>query len=173
MLMTFMRLSCFVLKLSYFVLQTCSYLVLLFFFFFFLLLPDAELPGWKFWPTQRTISTSLDPGSRLFSFLSSLFQIACLMLSSHLYLCLSRDLLVRGFQLNIFLTVLVSGIHCTWPNQLSFVLQTCSYFLHFVPGAELHSWKFWPSQQTLSTSLDPGHGLSSYWSSFGRFPVLC
>jgi len=62
--MTFMRLSCFVLKLSYFVLQTCSYLVLL----FLLLLPDAELPGWKFWPTQRTISTSLDPGSRLFSF---------------------------------------------------------------------------------------------------------
>jgi hypothetical protein len=29
------------------------------------------------------------------------------------------DLLVRGFQLNIFLTVLVSGILCTWPNQLS------------------------------------------------------
>ena len=26
---------------------------------------------------------------------------------------------VRGFQLNIFLTVLVSGILCTWPNQLS------------------------------------------------------
>jgi hypothetical protein len=29
------------------------------------------------------------------------------------------DLLLRGFQLNIFLTVLVSGIFCTWPNQLS------------------------------------------------------
>jgi hypothetical protein len=29
------------------------------------------------------------------------------------------DLLVRGFQLNIFLTVLESGILCTWPNQLS------------------------------------------------------
>ena len=32
------------------------------------------------------------------------------MLSSHLYLGLPCDLLVRGFQLNIFLTVLVSGI---------------------------------------------------------------
>jgi hypothetical protein len=31
----------------------------------------------------------------------------------HLYLGLSCDLLVRGFQLNIFLTVLVSGILCT------------------------------------------------------------
>jgi hypothetical protein len=40
------------------------------------------------------------------------------MLSSHLYLGLPCDLLVRGFQLNIFLTVLVSGILCTWPNQL-------------------------------------------------------
>jgi hypothetical protein len=29
---------------------------------------------------------------------------------------LSCDLLVRGFQLNIFLTVLVSGILCTWPH---------------------------------------------------------
>ena len=41
------------------------------------------------------------------------------MLSSHLYLGLPCDLLVRGFQLNIFLTVLVSDILCTWPNQLS------------------------------------------------------
>jgi hypothetical protein len=32
------------------------------------------------------------------------------MLSSHLYLGLPCDLLVRGFQLHIFLTVLVSGI---------------------------------------------------------------
>jgi hypothetical protein len=29
------------------------------------------------------------------------------------------DLWVWGFQLNIFLTVLVSSILCTWPNQLS------------------------------------------------------
>jgi len=41
------------------------------------------------------------------------------MLSSHLYLGLPCDLFVRGFHLNIFLTVLVSGILCTWPNQLS------------------------------------------------------
>jgi len=41
------------------------------------------------------------------------------MLSSHLYLGLPCDLLIRGFHLNIFLTVLVSGILCTWPIQLS------------------------------------------------------
>jgi hypothetical protein len=35
------------------------------------------------------------------------------MLSSHLYLGLPFDLLVRGFQLNIFVTVVVSGILCT------------------------------------------------------------
>ena len=38
---------------------------------------------------------------------------ACLMLSSHLYLGLPCDLLVRCFQLNIFLSVLVSDILCT------------------------------------------------------------
>jgi len=38
------------------------------------------------------------------------WQMSCLMLPSHLYLDLPCDLLVRGFQLNIFLTVLVSGI---------------------------------------------------------------
>jgi len=36
-----------------------------------------------------------------------------LMLYSHLYLGLPYDLLVRGFQLNIFLAVLVSGFLCT------------------------------------------------------------
>jgi hypothetical protein len=41
------------------------------------------------------------------------------MLSSHLYLDLPCDVLVRGFQLNIFLTVLLSDILCTRPNQLS------------------------------------------------------
>ena len=35
------------------------------------------------------------------------------MLSSHLYLGLPCDLFVMGFQLNIFLNVLVSGILCT------------------------------------------------------------
>ena len=48
--------------------------------------------------------------------------MSCVMLSSHLYLGLPCDLLVWGFQLNIFLTVLVSGILCTWPNQLIFTL---------------------------------------------------
>ena len=42
-----------------------------------------------------------------------------LMLSSYPYLGLPCDLLVRGFQLSIFWTVLVSDILCTWPNQLS------------------------------------------------------
>ena len=84
-----------------------------------LLLPGAELPSWKFWPSQRPLSTSLDPGRRLSRFLMFIWQMSCLMLSSHLYLGLPCDLLVRGFQLNIFLTVLVSGILCTWPNQLS------------------------------------------------------
>ena len=45
--------------------------------------------------------------------------MSCLTLSTHLYLGLPCDLLVRGFHLNIFLTVLVSGILCMWPNQLS------------------------------------------------------
>ena len=45
--------------------------------------------------------------------------MSCLTLSSHLCLGLPCDLLVWGFHLNIFLTLLVSGILCTWPNQLS------------------------------------------------------
>ena len=84
-----------------------------------LLLPGAELPSRKFWPSQRPLSTSLDPGRRLSSFFIFIWQMSCLILSSHLYLGLPCDLLVRGFQLNIFLTVLVSGILCIWPNQLS------------------------------------------------------
>ena len=168
-----MRLSCFVLKLSYF----CSKLAATLFFFFPSFSSSSSSWRWTSWLKVLAYSTNYFHFPRSWiqaiQFFIFIWQIACLMLSSHLYLGLPRDFLVRSFQLNIFLTVLVSGIHCTWPNQLSFVLQTCSYFLHFVPGAELHSWKFWPSQQTLSTSLDPGHGLSSYLSSFGRFPVRC
>jgi hypothetical protein len=52
----------------------------------------------------------LDAGYPVFIFI---WQMSCLMLSSHLYLGLPCDLLVRGFQLNIFLTVPVSGILCT------------------------------------------------------------
>jgi hypothetical protein len=40
-----------------------------------------------------------------------IWQMSCLMLSSHLYLGLPCGLLVRGFQLNIFLTVLASFVH--------------------------------------------------------------
>ena len=91
-------------------------------FLHLLLLPGAELPSWKFWPYQGPLSTSLDPGRRLSSFFIFIWQMSCLMLFSHLYLGLPCDLLVRGFQLNIFVTVLVSGILCTWPNQLVFEL---------------------------------------------------
>ena len=59
--------------------------------------------------------------------------MSCLMLSSHLYLGLPCDLLVRGFQLNIFLTVPVSGILCMWPNQLSlWALMWLIIFLYFI-----------------------------------------
>ena len=57
--------------------------------------------------------------TQVIQFLTLICQMYCLTLSSHLYLGLPCDLLVRGFHLNIFLTVLVSGILCTWPNQLS------------------------------------------------------
>ena len=50
-------------------------------------------------------------------------------------------------------------------------VETCILLL--LPGAELPSWKFWPSQRPLSTSHDPGRRLSSFWSSFGRCPVRC
>jgi len=55
------------------------------------------------------------------------------MLFSYLYLGLPCDLLVRGFHLNIFLTVLVPGILCTWPNQLSlWALIQLTIFLRFI-----------------------------------------
>ena len=46
-------------------------------------------------------------------------------------------------------------------------------YLLLLPGAELPSWRFWPSQRPLSISLDPGRRLSSFWSSFGKCPVWC
>ena len=54
------------------------------------------------------------------------------------------------------------------PQQDATVYQN---FILLLPGAELPSWKFWPSQWPLSISLDPGRRLSSFWSSFGRCPV--
>jgi len=74
-------------------------------------------------------------------------KLSCLMLSSHLYLGLPCDLLVRGFHLNIFLTVLVSDILCTWPNQLSlWDLIQLTIFLCFISLSSsslvliLHIW---------------------------------
>jgi hypothetical protein len=86
---------------------------------YILLLPGAELPSWKFWPSQRPLSIFPDPGRRLTSFGSSIGKcpVWCYPpICTWVFLVIS---LVRGFQLNIFLTVLVSGILCTWPNQLS------------------------------------------------------
>ena len=98
-----------------------SLLLLYLFFLFFSSSSSASSRGWtsfswKFWPSQRPLFISLDAGYPVSIFN---WQMSCLMLSSHLYLGLPCDLLVRGFQLNIFLTVLVSGILCMWPNQLS------------------------------------------------------
>ena len=45
--------------------------------------------------------------------------------------------------------------------------------LLLLPGAELPSWNFWPSQCPLSTSLDPGRKQSSFLFSFDRYPVCC
>jgi hypothetical protein len=78
-----------------------------------LLLPGAELPlveSFGFLNKLFPLPSILDAGYPVFD-----LQLAnvLLMLSSHLYLGLPYDLLVRGFQLNIFLTVLVSGILCT------------------------------------------------------------
>jgi len=80
-------------------------------------------------------------------FLIFIWQISCLMLSFHLYLGFPCDLLVRGFHLNIFLTFLVSGILCTWPNQLSlWVLIQLTIFLCFISLSSsslvliLHIW---------------------------------
>jgi hypothetical protein len=60
-------------------------------------------------------------------------------ISYQLYLGLPCDLLVRGFQLNIFLTVLVSSILCMWPTQLSlWALMWLIIFLCFSAYLILH-----------------------------------
>ena len=70
---------------------------------------------------------------QVIQFLTLIWQTSCLTLSSHLYLGLPCDLLVRGSHLNIFLTVLVSGILCMWPNQLSlWALTWLTIFLCFI-----------------------------------------
>ena len=85
--------------------------------------------------------------AQVIQFLTLIWQMSCLTLSSHLYMGLPCDLLVRGFHLNIFLTVLVSGILCTWPNQLSlWTLIWLTIFLCFISLSNsslvliLHIW---------------------------------
>ena len=87
-----------------------------------LLLPGAELSliTERFALLNDLLLPFLSILDQAVQFFIFIWQMSCLMLSSHLYLGFPCDLLVRGFQLNIFLTVLVSDILCTWPNQLLF-----------------------------------------------------
>ena len=85
--------------------------------------------------------------TQVIQFLTLIWQMSCLTLSSHLWLGLPCDHLVRGFHLNIFLTVLVFGIHCTWPNQLNlWALIWLTIFLCFISLSKsllvliLHIW---------------------------------
>ena len=85
--------------------------------------------------------------TQVIQFLTLIWQMSSLTLSSPLYLGLPCDLLVRGFHLNIFLTVLVSGNLCTWPNQLSlWALIGLTIFLCFISLSNsslvliLHMW---------------------------------
>ena len=57
--------------------------------------------------------------TQVIQFLIFIWPRSCMMLSSHLCLVLPLGLVVKGFHLNIFLGAPVSGILCTWPNQLS------------------------------------------------------
>ena len=103
--------------------------IYIFFFFFFqalnFLVESFGLPNDLF-PLPRSWTQTIQ-------FLIFIWQMSCVMLSSHLYLGLPCDLLVRAFQLNIFLTVLVSGILCMWPNQLSlWALMWLIIFLCFI-----------------------------------------
>jgi hypothetical protein len=53
-------------------------------------------------------------------------------------LVLPCNLLVRGFQLNIFLTLLVSGILHAWPNQLR---KCCSFWTNSTVFFSKSIWK--------------------------------
>ena len=63
--------------------------------------------------------------------------------------------------------------------ELMNMAQWCNGFhkenrsLLHLPGDELPSWKFWPSQKPLSIYPDPGRRLSSFVSSIGKCPVWC
>ena len=84
-----------------------------------LLLPGAELPLVRNLAFSTTSFHFPRSWTQAIQFWIFNWQMSCLMLSSHLYLCLPCDILVRGFQLNIFLTILVSGILCKCVKQLA------------------------------------------------------
>ena len=77
-----------------------------------LLLLGAELPLVESFGLLNDLFHFPRSWTQAIQFLIFIWQMSCVMLSSHLYLGLPCDLLVRGFHLNIFLTVLVSGILC-------------------------------------------------------------
>jgi len=113
-------------------------------FFFFPALNFLQLKVLAFSTTSFHFPRSW---TQAIQFCIFIWQMYCLVLSSHLCLGLPCDLLVRGFQLNIFLTVLVSGIICTWPNQLSlWALMRLIIFLCFISLSNsslvltLHIW---------------------------------
>jgi hypothetical protein len=80
-----------------------------FFFFFFFQALNFLVESFGLLNDLFPLPSILDAGYPVLIFI---WQMSCLMLSSHLYFGLPCDLLVRGFQLNIFLTVLLSGILC-------------------------------------------------------------
>ena len=108
----------------------------------------AELPWWlKVMAFSTTPFHFPQSWTQVTQFLTLIWQMSCLTLSSHLYLDLPCDLLVRGFHLNIFFIVLVSGILCTWPNQLIlWALIWLTIFLSFISLSNsslvliLHIW---------------------------------
>jgi len=71
----------------------------------------------------------------------------------------------------------LTGLHFCFQGFIATVRLKVKHWFHvtvsllLLPGAELPSWKFWPSQRPLSISLDPGRRLSSFRSSFGKCPV--
>ena len=70
----------------------------LFFFFFFQALNFLQLKVLAFSTTSLHFPPSWTQASLFFIFI---WQMSCLMLSSHLYLGLACDLLVRGFELTL------------------------------------------------------------------------
>jgi len=57
--------------------------------------------SWKFWPSQRPLHFPRS-WTQAIQFWIFIWQMSCLMLSSHLNLDLPCDLLVRGFQLTFW-----------------------------------------------------------------------